>query len=124
MFLIFSAIFIDIIIELLLNDVILNIPVIFFLIITAIVLFVSLFIFPNYVIIEYGQLTFVYFLGFKKTIYFSEIEEYDIDTMLYTISLKVRNKNSFLDFFYSPQELDPITDLFKTYKIRKRDNGS
>jgi hypothetical protein len=71
------------------------------------------------VILDYGHLSFVYFLGFKKEISYKDIEEYDVESFLRTINIKVKGKEMHMSFYYSPKELEEIENIFQKYNIGK-----
>lgn len=95
---------------------------IIFLIMVIIGLSVSIFIFPNYVIMDYGQIKMAYIFR-NKEIYYSDVEWFEIDDLMKTIKLKIISRNSPISFFYSEDELEYIRRIFGRYRIKRRFRG-
>ncbi len=120
-FLFFLALAIDITLNILFHGAF-SIFLILYLIIAIIGVSISFFIFPRYVIMEYGQIRMVYVFR-KKVFNYTDIEWFGIDDLMKTVKLKITGIKSPIDFFYSDDDLEGIRSTFGRYRVKRRFKG-
>jgi uncharacterized membrane protein YccF (DUF307 family) len=95
---------------------------IIFLVLVIITLIISIFAFPRYVILDYGQISIIY-IHKKKDYGYSDVQSFEIDDLIKTIKLNIIGRKAPIEFFYSDEELDEIRRTFGKYRIKRRFSG-